>query len=69
VLKDMPTQKISGQKKFVTLCGRKFFADVKYFPKAEFKGRTIIFCTDTCLNAFKADPDIFYKSHRNKPYD
>ncbi|GAB4420469.1 MAG: hypothetical protein Kow002_08830 [Anaerolineales bacterium] len=53
-------------KKFVTLCGRKIHADVRYFPKTEHKGRTLIFCTDSCLNAFKADPEKFYQAHRNK---
>jgi YHS domain-containing protein len=51
---------------FVTLCGRVFRdTDPAYFPRAEYKGRTIYFCTDSCLGAFLADPDLFYKVHRN----
>jgi len=53
-------------RKFVTLCGRIFHdTDPAYYPRAEYRGRTILFCTDACLGAFLADPDIFYKIHRN----
>ena len=52
--------------KFVTLCGRIFRdADPSYYPAVEYRGRTILLCTDSCLGAFLADPDIFYKVHRN----
>jgi len=64
----MPTIS-SAQKKyprFVTLCGRKFRdTDPAYYPRAEYRGRTIYLCTEACLAAFLADPDIFYKVHRN----
>ena len=63
------TKPLLGQKKtkqFVTLCGRVFRdTDPAYFPRAEYKGRTVYFCTDSCLGAFLADPDLFYKVHRN----
>lgn len=53
-------------KKFVTLCGRIFWdADPAYYPRAEYRGRTIYLCTDSCLSTFLADPAIFYKVHRN----
>ncbi len=49
---------------FVTLCGRIFrYADPQYFPRAEYRGRTIYFCTESCLGAFLADPDVFYRVH------
>jgi YHS domain-containing protein len=52
--------------RFVTLCGRIFRdTDPAYFPHAEYRGRTIYLCTEACLGAFLADPDIFYKVHRN----
>ncbi|MBI1792798.1 MAG: hypothetical protein HYR70_01230 [Chloroflexi bacterium] len=52
--------------RFVTLCGRIFNdTDPRYFPRAEYRGRTIYLCTEACLNAFLADPDVFYKTHRN----
>jgi len=52
--------------RFVTLCGRIFHdADPAYFPRAHYRGRTIYLCTESCLGAFLADPDIFYKVHRN----
>jgi YHS domain-containing protein len=51
---------------FVTLCGRIFInTDPQYFPRAEYRGRTIYFCTDSCLGAFLADPERFYRTHRN----
>jgi hypothetical protein len=53
-------------KKFVVLCGRIFpDSDPQYFPSAPYRGRKLRFCTDSCLGAFLADPDIFYKVHRN----
>jgi YHS domain-containing protein len=55
---------------FVTLCGRIFRdTDVSYFPHTTYRGRTIYFCTETCRDAFLADPDIFYKAHRNSEKD
>ena len=52
--------------RFVTLCGRIFRdTDVTYFPRVEYRGRTLYLCTQTCLDAFVADPDMFYKAHRN----
>jgi YHS domain-containing protein len=61
--------KKSSQKRyprFVALCGRKFRdTDPAYFPRVEYRGRTIYLCTDFCLGAFLADPEIFYKVHRN----
>ncbi|HVN16473.1 MAG TPA: hypothetical protein VMT73_12085 [Anaerolineales bacterium] len=56
--------------RFVTLCGRIFRdTDSSYFPHAQYRGHTIYFCTDSCLGAFLADPDIFYKMHRNSEKD
>ncbi|MEP6895047.1 MAG: hypothetical protein ABI986_05515 [Chloroflexota bacterium] len=59
-------EKKSRPQKFVTLYGR-IFRDTNpaYFPRAEYRGRTILLCTESCLGAFIADPDIFYKVHRN----
>jgi len=56
--------------RFVTLCGRFFRdADPAYYPRAEYRGRRIYFCTESCLGAFLADPDIFCKVHRNSEKD
>jgi YHS domain-containing protein len=52
--------------RFVVLCGRIFRdTDVQYFPSSEYRGRKLLFCTESCLGAFLADPHIFYKAHRN----
>ena len=59
----------SEQKKFprfVSLCGRKFRdTDPAYYPRVEYRGRTIYLCIDSCLGTFLADPNIFYKVHQN----
>jgi len=56
----------SRPQRFVTLCGRIFRdTDPQYFPRAEYRGRIIYLCTESCLGAFLADPDLFYKVHRN----
>ena len=56
----------SRPQRFVTLCGRIFHdTEPQYFPRVEYRGRTIYLCTESCLGAFLADPDIFYKVHRN----
>lgn len=56
--------------RFVTLCGRIFRdADPDYYPRTEYRGRTVYFCTESCLDAFLADPDIFYRVHRNSEKD
>lgn len=52
--------------RFATLCGRIFRdTDSQYFPSAQYRGRRIYLCTESCLGAFLADPDLFYKMHRN----
>jgi YHS domain-containing protein len=55
--------------RFVTLCGRVLHnTDPQYFPQAEYHGRTIIFCTESCLGAFLADPQRFYFAHRKSAH-
>jgi YHS domain-containing protein len=46
------------------LCGRNILGNPVYFPKAEFRGRKIYFCTEYCRNAFESAPDRFYEVHR-----
>jgi hypothetical protein len=61
VSEEKPKRKI-----FATLCGRIYRdADPQYFPSAEHRGRVIHLCTEACLGAFLADPDLFCKAHRN----
>jgi len=65
---DMPENSSQHKKRhpFITLCGRIFRdADPAYYPRAEYRGRTIYLCTESCLGAFLADPDVFHKVHRN----
>jgi YHS domain-containing protein len=55
---------------FVTLCGRIFHnTDPQYFPSTQYRGRMIYFCTESCLGAFRADPERFYRAHRNSNHD
>ena len=51
---------------FVALCGRVFHSDPDYFPQAEYRGRRIYLCTDSCLGAFLSDPDRFVSAHKKK---
>lgn len=61
---DLSKRKRQGQ--FVTLCGRIFRdTDSAYYPRVQYRGRTVLLCTESCLGAFLSDPDIFYKAHRN----
>jgi YHS domain-containing protein len=41
-------------------------ADINWYPHSEYGGRSIYFCTEFCLEAFKADPDRFHAAHRKK---
>jgi hypothetical protein len=60
------SRKEKNHPRFVVLCGRIFRdADPAYFPRVEYRGRTVYLCTDSCRGAFLADPDVFYKVHRN----
>jgi YHS domain-containing protein len=55
--------------RFVTLCGRVFHnTNPQYFPRAEYRGRTIYFCTDSCLGVFLADTESFYTAHRKSAH-
>lgn len=47
------------------LCGRRITADLKYVPHAEYLGETIYFCAESCLDAFRADPDRFFSAHKS----
>jgi YHS domain-containing protein len=49
--------------RFHTVCKRVLRADPDYFPRAEYRGKTIYFCTESCLDAFLADPERFYCAH------
>jgi hypothetical protein len=57
-------EKKSGRPTFIALCGRAFRSDPEFFPQVEYRGRTIVLCTSVCLDAFLADPDRFYATHR-----
>jgi YHS domain-containing protein len=62
----MSTNSSKKHHRFVTLCGRIFRdTDPTYFPRAQYRGRTIHLCTESCLGAFLSDPEVFYKVHRN----
>lgn len=50
-------------RRFHTVCKRVFHADPVYFPQAEYQGNVVYFCTETCLEAFLADPERFYCAH------
>jgi hypothetical protein len=41
-------------------------AELSWYPHTTFQERVIYFCTETCLDAFNADPDRFYAAHSEK---
>jgi YHS domain-containing protein len=45
------------------VCRRAIPGDLARFPQAEFHGRIIYFCTDTCQSVFMSDPERFYAAH------
>ena len=62
---DQPSQ--PGREPVLALpmaCGRTTRGNPAYFPQAEHGGKTLYFCTESCLHAFASDPDRFYPAHR-----
>jgi YHS domain-containing protein len=49
-----------------TVCGHEMTADILWYPNTKYQMGTIYFCTEFCLEAFQADPDRFYKAHRQQ---
>jgi YHS domain-containing protein len=49
-----------------TVCHRAMPAPLDSYYHAEYQGRTIYFCTEFCLETFKADPDRFYAAHSRR---
>jgi YHS domain-containing protein len=49
-----------------TICHRIMTVDSVWYPQAEYQGRTIYFCTEFCLEAFRADPERFYIAHSRR---
>ena len=52
----------------VTMCGGKI-KDPSLYPTAEYKGKTIYFCTESCRQAFHTDPDRFMAGEIEHPLD
>jgi DNA polymerase-4 len=59
-----PPEETSEGPKFV--CGRRVTGELESQPSAIFHGRTIYFCTEFCLEAFRRDPERFYLAHSKK---
>jgi YHS domain-containing protein len=49
-----------------TVCHRAMTAPLESYYRAEYQGRMIYFCTEFCLDAFRADPDRFYAAHSRR---
>ncbi len=49
-----------------TVCHRAMTAPPGSYYCAEYQGRTIYFCTEFCLDAFRADPERFYAAHSRR---
>lgn len=48
------------------VCGRKMTTAPENYSRAEYQGRVIHFCTEFCLEAFRADPDRFFSAHSRR---
>jgi len=48
------------------VCGRNITADTIWYPHSKYQGQTVYFCTESCLEAFNADPEHFYTAHGPK---
>ncbi len=46
------------------VCGRRMTVPAENYPRAEYRGQTIYFCTEFCLEHFLRDPERFYEAHR-----
>jgi len=46
-----------------TVCQRIIQGDQAFFPQAEFHGRKVNFCTETCQMVFLSDPERFIATH------
>lgn len=66
MLEKQPTQDQSDFLSTKTVCGREMTAEISWYPQAAYQNRTIYFCTEICLDAFKADPDRFLIAHSEK---
>ncbi|MFZ5822388.1 MAG: hypothetical protein ACOYYJ_21060 [Chloroflexota bacterium] len=58
-----PSPEVNPREPITLLCGRRMTGDPAYYPQATHRGRTIYFCTESCFNAFRADPDAFTAAH------
>jgi DNA polymerase-4 len=48
------------------VCGRRITSNLEGQLNTLYQGRTIYFCTEFCLEAFRRDPDRFYLAHSKK---
>jgi YHS domain-containing protein len=46
-----------------TICGRHITTLPEYYYPTSYQDGTLYFCTEFCLDAFRADPDRFYLAH------
>ena len=63
----------SGEERIIapkkTVCGRTMTADLEWYPQSEYHQEKIYFCTEFCLDAYKADPERFLLAHKEKRTD
>lgn len=61
---DEQTQSKSTPSQSIYLvCGRLLTGDSVYYPQADYQGQRLLFCTESCLGAFYADPEAFIAAH------
>ena len=60
------SEKSSSTSPAVTACGG-VLKDPENYPSAEYRGKTVYFCTKGCLRAFEQDPDRFMAGEIDHP--
>jgi YHS domain-containing protein len=58
------TPQLDSQEDLV--CGRKMTIPAENYYQAVYQGRVIHFCTEFCLETFRADPERFYIAHSRR---
>jgi DNA polymerase-4 len=62
----LPEPDGNGEEGPKNVCGRRITSNLEGYPSASYQGRTIYFCTEFCLEAFRRDPERFYVAHSRK---
>ena len=63
---EIPAQSGNPDLEKTLVCGRIMTTATENYYPADYKGRMIFFCTEFCLEAFRADPERFFTAHSRR---